>query len=96
MSVESGRTFGRIERRQTAAGARAHVNQPSAGFQGLGDRVDGPRDLWQRALHRFRDSLVFMIDDARNFERGERVQLRSRQIRAFCPQVFDVHCTVFT
>src|SRR5712672_1340998 len=74
ISVEGGGTFGGVERGQAPAGAGAYVNQPSAASNRVGNGIDRLRDLRQCMLYRDGHFLVFLVDDAGNLKRGQRVQ----------------------
>ena len=50
--AERGRAFGRVKRSEPAARARAHVDQPSALFDGFGNELHGARDRGELSLLR--------------------------------------------
>src|SRR6476660_5430162 len=89
ISVECWRTLGGIERGQASAGTRAYVNQPSAAANRIGNSINGLRDLRQSALHGSGNFVIFLIDDAGNLQRGERIQAGGSTVLLLSPEITE-------
>jgi hypothetical protein len=89
VSVEGGRTLSGIQRGEAATGPGAYVNQPSAAANGPSNGVNGGCDLGQGALHRGGNLVVFMVDDAGNFQRGKGIKAGGSNVLLLSPEIAE-------
>src|SRR5690348_14217420 len=95
MSIESGWAFCRIERGDTAAGAGAYVNKPSAVTQCIRGPINSCGDFWKHSFYGDCHFLIFGIDDSGDLECRLRVELARRSIRLLSVEPAQVELRCF-
>ncbi len=89
------RTFGGVEGRNAAAGSCANVNQPAAFAQAACHLVDDLRNLRYSLFDRCGDLGIFVIDDARNLQRGFGVKALRSLVLALGSQFLKLSGLIF-
>ena len=75
ISTEGRRTFRGIQGGKASTGSGSDVDETTTAGNRIGNGINGQRNLGQRFFHSRGNGLVLLIDDARDFQRRQSIQL---------------------